>query len=139
MSEVFSPRLKVYQGLCKNACRIRPKGWAFFTLDPLAHPHVLCINHGEDLTNPDDVLSACGMHLASVMDPAHLCALSNTCKAISRSLAPAVCALRAERILALTVLAKCGCSFAKLSPTEEPRGTDNALVLQARIALRILR
>ena len=56
MSEVFSPRLEVYQGLCKNACRFRPKGWAFFTLDPLAHPHVLCINHGEDLTNPDDVL-----------------------------------------------------------------------------------
>ena len=45
-----------YQGLCCLARQASWAWWAFSPLDPLAHPHVLCINHGEDLTNPDDVL-----------------------------------------------------------------------------------
>ena len=68
---------------------------------------------------PDDVISACGALLASVMAPTHLCALSSTCKATSRALALAVHTLRVEHSLALTVLTKCGSSFAKLAPSEE--------------------
>ena len=51
-----SPSSPHYQGLCCLARQASWLGWAFSPLDPLAHPHVLCINHGEDLTNLDDVL-----------------------------------------------------------------------------------